>query len=65
MSKDDQFRQYSGGRASARAIQNRKTLATATRAHVRACGEHYCKQNRTRLSEMARGNILPATLGQL
>lgn len=63
MSEDDQFRQYAGGRASGRSIQ--KTLATATRAHVRACGEHYWKQNRTRLSEMARGNILPATHGQL
>ena len=65
MSKDDQFRQYAGGGASGRSIQNRKALATATRAHARACGEHYSKQNRTRLSEMARGNILPATHGQL
>lgn len=54
MSKDDQFRQYAGGGASGRSIQNRKALATATRAHARACGEHYSKQNRTRLSEMAR-----------
>lgn len=63
MSKDDQFRQYAGGGASGRSIQNRKALATATRAHARACGEHYSKQNRTRLKRNGAEISCPQPLG--